>query len=191
MPALHRSSARLRAFDGDCRARTVTTGRRLALTAACAGAAAVVLVGCGSSSSPSGSSTGTGTPAASGTAAVCTQAGELQASLRQLTSINVVQQGTNGVKAAADDVQTQFNDLKQSASDQYAVAGGCLAVGGVQPRERREQPGQPVQPGPSRAAIPAPWGRWAPRPKALADAISSSCPSGIPSVSASPQSTSS
>ena len=114
------------------------------LTAACATAATALLVGCGSSSAPSGSNTGTAAPtasgsspqtgaSASGTPAVCTQAGEFEAALRQVTSINVIQQGTNGVKAAADNVQTQFDALKQTASSQYQSQVDALAVGGVQP----------------------------------------------------------
>jgi hypothetical protein len=184
MPALHRPSARRCATVGDGRARLVTGGRRLALAVACSAAAAVVVAGCGSSSTPSSSSTGTSGPAASGTSAVCTQAGQLQASVRQLTSLNVVQQGTNGVKAAANNVQAQFDALKQTASSQYQSQVDALQSALSNLKNAGSQ-SNPVT-----AAADA-VGQVGTAANALFDAISSSCPNGIPSVSASPLSTAS
>ncbi|MGZ4619115.1 MAG: hypothetical protein ACXV3F_10440 [Frankiaceae bacterium] len=197
MPALHRSSGRDRACDVD--GRTGGWTNRFVLTAACAAAATALLVGCGSSSSaPSGSNTGTAAPTASGsntgtgapasgTPAVCTQAGEFEAALGQVTSINVIQQGTNGVKAAADNVQTQFNALKQTASSQYQSQVDALqsAVSNLENvANNLGSQSNPVQ------AVTSAVGQLATAAKAFSDAISSSCPGGIPSVSASPPSAS-
>ena len=184
MSALYRSSARRCATVGDGRARLVTGGRRLALAVACSAAAAVVVAGCGSSSNPSSSSTPTNTSAASGMPAVCTQAGQLQASVRQLTSLKVVQQGTNGVKAAADNVQTQFDALKQTASSQYQSQVDALQSALTNLKNAGSQ-SNPV------TAVVDAVGQVGSTANTLFDAISSSCPNGIPSVSASPQATSS
>ena len=122
MPALYRAPALHPAPAGNGRTRAATHGRRVALAAAAAAAAAGLLAGCGSSTT---SGSGANTPSTAETPAVCTQAAALASSLKQLTSVDIVQQGTNALNAAAENVQTQFQNLSQTAGSQYQDTGSC------------------------------------------------------------------
>lgn len=74
---------------------------------------AATLAACGSSSSKSSSTTTT-------TPSTCTALQKLQSSVDALKSINVAQQGTDGVKSALDDVKQAAEGVKQSASKEFS-----------------------------------------------------------------------
>jgi hypothetical protein len=84
--------------------------RRVVAVVVIAGSCAA-LAACGSSGS--GSSSTTTTPS------TCTSLQKLQSSVDALKNVNIAQQGTDGVKAALDNVQQAAKDAKTAASDQF------------------------------------------------------------------------
>jgi len=70
-------------------------------------------------SSPTASPTTGGTTGSTDNAALCAERDKLQSSIQNLTSVDVVRNGTSSLQAAVADVRTNVQSLRATAKDQF------------------------------------------------------------------------